>query len=535
MNDKTPETALSSDVTEVRAQKLKLLREQIGDVYPAHFHRTITNAELAEKYENLEPDTETQDVVTVAGRVYSSRNSGMFMDIHDAGGKIQIFSHKDTTPEEARALLPMIDIGDIIGVTGVVRRTKRGELTINAQEITMLTKSLLPMPEKWHGLSDIELRYRKRHLDIMTNEESKLRFQQRSKIVSGIRRFMENDGFMEVETPMLHSVYGGATAEPFKTHHNTLKLDMYLRIAPELYLKRTLVSGLTDKVFEINRNFRNEGVSTRHNPEFTMMECYWAYADYEDIMDLVERLFSELAMKIHGSTEFMFGDKEMSFKGPFRACRCRMPSRKRPVSTSSPSRPTRRRAPPPRLPASKSRRTATWGECLAFIFEEKVEPTLIQPAHVTHFPKDISPFAKEVPGEPRLVERFETYCNTWELGNAYHHRRATLGHRVSQGWTALRKNVLAMSGRAVEAAGDVDLASRQDRDHHAGQPHGERIHTIWPDTDRGVGRRRPTRQPSRRDAGGAVDRGAGEGAISTARTRRPSAGATSFPSPHRRG
>ena len=233
-------------------------------------------------------------------------------------GKIQIFSHKDTTPEEARALLPMIDIGDIIGVTGVVRRTKRGELTINAQEITMLTKSLLPMPEKWHGLSDIELRYRKRHLDIMTNEESKLRFQQRSKIVSGIRRFMENDGFMEVETPMLHSVYGGATAEPFKTHHNTLKLDMYLRIAPELYLKRTLVSGLTDKVFEINRNFRNEGVSTRHNPEFTMMECYWAYADYEDIMDLVERLFSELAMTIHGSTEFMFGDKEMSFKGPFR-------------------------------------------------------------------------------------------------------------------------------------------------------------------------------------------------------------------------
>ncbi|HTO31177.1 MAG TPA: amino acid--tRNA ligase-related protein, partial [Pararhizobium sp.] len=220
MTDKT-ETTLSSDVTEVRAQKLALLREKIGDVYPAHFHRTITNADLAKKYEALEADVVTDDVVTVAGRVYSSRNSGMFMDIHDAGGKIQIFSHKDTTPEEARALLPMIDLGDIIGVTGVVRRTKRGELSINAQEITMLTKSLLPMPEKWHGLSDIEQRYRKRHLDIMTNEESKLRFQQRSKIVSGIRRFMEDDGFMEVETPMLHSVYGGATAEPFKTHHNT--------------------------------------------------------------------------------------------------------------------------------------------------------------------------------------------------------------------------------------------------------------------------------------------------------------------------
>lgn len=172
MNDKTTETtALSSDATEVRRQKLALLREQIGDVYPAHFHRTLTNAELAENYADIEPDTETGDTVTVAGRVYSSRNSGMFMDIHDASGKVQIFSHKDTTPETARNLLPMIDIGDIIGVTGKVRRTKRGELTINAEEITMLTKSLLPMPEKWHGVSDIELRYRKRHLDILANED----------------------------------------------------------------------------------------------------------------------------------------------------------------------------------------------------------------------------------------------------------------------------------------------------------------------------------------------------------------------------
>lgn len=275
MNDKTTEPGLSSDVTEVRAQKLAILRETVGEVYPAHFHRTMTNAELAEKYADIEADTLTGDIITVAGRVYSSRNSGMFMDIHDASGKVQIFSHKDTTAEEVRALLPLIDIGDIIGVTGEVRRTKRGELTINAHEITMLTKALLPMPEKWHGLSDIELRYRKRHLDIMTNEDSKLRFRQRSKIVSGIRRFMEDESFMEIETPMLHSVYGGATAEPFKTHHNTLKLDMYLRIAPELYLKRALVSGLTDKVFEVNRNFRNEGVSTRHNPEFTMLECYW--------------------------------------------------------------------------------------------------------------------------------------------------------------------------------------------------------------------------------------------------------------------
>lgn len=419
MTEANTETALSSDAAEVRRQKLALLREQIGDVYPAHFHRTTTTAELAEKYAALEPDTEAGETVTVAGRIYSSRNSGMFMDLRDASGKIQIFSHKDTTPEEARNLLPMIDLGDIIGVTGPVRRTKRGELTINAETITMLTKTLLPMPEKYHGVTDIEVRYRKRHLDILTNDESKLRFQQRSKIVSGIRRFMESDGFMEVETPMLQSIYGGASADPFKTHHNTLKQDMYLRIAPELFLKRTLVSGLADKIFEINRNFRNEGVSTRHNPEFTMMECYWAYADYEDMMDLVERLFGDLAMRIHGSTEFAFGDKEISFKGPFK--RVPMPDAVKEatgidflsIKTDEEARAAAKAA------GFAVEKDWTWGECLAFIFEEKVEGTLIQPSHVTHFPKDISPFAKEVPGEPRLVERFETYCNAWEIGNAF--------------------------------------------------------------------------------------------------------------------
>ncbi|MGV1769968.1 lysine--tRNA ligase [Agrobacterium vitis] len=419
MTEANTETALSSDATEVRRQKLALLRQQIGDVYPAHFHRTATTAELAEKYADLAPDTESGDTFTVAGRIYSSRNSGMFMDLRDASGKIQIFSHKDMTPEAARAMLPMIDLGDIVGVTGQVRRTKRGELTINAETITMLTKTLLPMPEKYHGVTDIEVRYRKRHLDILTNDESKLRFQQRSKIVSGIRRFMESDGFMEVETPMLQSVYGGASADPFKTHHNTLKQDMYLRIAPELFLKRTLVSGLADKIFEINRNFRNEGVSTRHNPEFTMMECYWAYADYEDVMDLVERLFADLAMRIHGSTEFAFGDKEISFKGPFK--RVPMPDAVKEVTgidflaikTDEEARAAAKAA------GFAVEKDWTWGECLSFIFEEKVEGTLIQPSHVTHFPKDISPFAKEVPGEPRLVERFETYCNAWEIGNAF--------------------------------------------------------------------------------------------------------------------
>ncbi len=419
MNKKTEEQALSSDATEVRAQKLDILREKIGDVYPAHFHRTITNAELAEKYADLPDDTMTEDVVTVAGRVYSMRNSGMFVDLRDASGKIQIFSHKDTTPEEVRDMWSLVDLADIVGVTGVVRRTKRGELTINAQEITMLTKALKPMPEKYHGLADIETRYRQRYLDIMSNEDSKLRFIQRSKILSGVRRFLEGEGFMEVETPMLQSIYGGASADPFKTHHNALDMDMYLRIAPELYLKRILVSGLTDKVFEVNRNFRNEGVSTRHNPEFTMMECYWAYADYEDMMGIVERMFETLAIALHDSTTVKFGEIELDFSGPFK--RVPMPDAVKEatgidflaIETDEEAREAAEAA------GFEIESDWTWGECLAFIFEEKVEASLIQPSHVTHFPKDISPFAKEVPGEPRLVERFETYVNGWELGNAF--------------------------------------------------------------------------------------------------------------------
>ena len=240
------------------------------------------------------------------------------MDVRDAGGKIQIFSHKDTTPEETSALLPLIDLGDIIGVEGVVLRTKRGELTVNAQSITMLCKTLRPMPEKYHGIADIEERYRRRYLDVMTNEESKARLQMRSRVLTEIRLFMAQDGFMEIDTPMLHPVYGGATADPFVTHHNSLDMTMYLRIAPELYLKRALISGLSDRVFEVNRNFRNEGLSTRHNPEFTMLEAYWSYADYTDVMDLVERMFIRLAGLVNEAETVTYGAKEISFKGPFK-------------------------------------------------------------------------------------------------------------------------------------------------------------------------------------------------------------------------
>lgn len=410
---------LSSDVVEVRFQKLAALKAAGVNPYPTHFHRTAGNADLAERHAGLAPDTVSDDDVVIAGRVFSMRNSGMFIDLHDSTGKIQVFTHKDVTEPESLALLANVELGDLIGVEGRVRRTKRGELTVDARRLHMLVKTVRPMPEKYHGIADVEQRYRKRYLDIMVNPESRTRFRQRSRIISLIRRFMEAEGCLEVETPMLHPVYGGATADPFRTHHNTLDMDMYLRIAPELYLKRVLVGGLTERVFEINRNFRNEGVSTRHNPEFTMMETYWAYADYEDMMSLVERLFEALARDLHGSPKVKFGDAEIDFTGPFR--RLPMPQAVKDatgidflaIRTDEEARAAAK------AKGFEIEPTMTWGEVLAFLFEETTEASLKQPTHVIHFPKDISPFAKEVDGEPRLVERFETYVNGWEIGNAF--------------------------------------------------------------------------------------------------------------------
>ncbi|WP_174098465.1 lysine--tRNA ligase [Candidatus Liberibacter asiaticus] len=417
-NTLTPES-LSSNSIEVRSQKLNMLRKSLAEVYPAHFHRDITNAEVREKYSHLQNDEKSQDMITVAGRVYSSRNSGMFMDIHDASGKIQIFTHKDTADQDSQNLLSMIDIGDIIGITGQVRRTKRGELTVNAQKIIMLSKALNSIPETYYGLSDVEIRYRKRYLDIISNSDSKIRFQQRSLLISQIRHFMGKKGFMEVETPILQPIYGGATADPFKTHHNILKADMYLRIAPELYLKRVLISGLTDQVFELNRNFRNEGVSSRHNPEFTMIEAYWAYTDYRDMMKLVEDLCHNLAKTLHGTTDIPFGEKVISFKAPF-ACKSMLQLVKEATGLDFMLLKSDQEA---RVAAQSIGITvendALWGEVMMTIFEEKIEKNIVNPTHITDFPKDISPFAKEVAGEKRLVERFETYCNGWEICNAF--------------------------------------------------------------------------------------------------------------------
>lgn len=411
---------ISSDPVVARTQKLNKLRETGIDPYPATFRVTHKAGHLQRQYETLKPDERTEDKVVVAGRVLSQRNSGMFRDIRDGTGKIQIFTHKEFADEDSILLKSFIDIGDFIGVEGTVRRTQSGELTVNAEKITILTKSLLPLPEKYHGITDAEARQRNRSLDLIGNDDSREVFKKRSQVISAIRTLMSEDGFTEIETPVLHAIYGGASADPFTTHYNAVHRDMYLRIALELHLKRTLVGGLSDKIFEIGRVFRNEGVSTRHNPEFTMLEAYSAYSDYNDMMALVEMLFKGVSEALHGSASVKYGIEIIDFNGPFK--RLPMPEAvkdKTGIDFLS-------------IRNDKDARNvlinqlnvnveddATWGECLEEAFANFVEPTLIQPTHVTGFPKDISPLAKTDKEDPRLVERFETFVNGWELANAF--------------------------------------------------------------------------------------------------------------------
>ncbi|HET8728630.1 MAG TPA: lysine--tRNA ligase [Alphaproteobacteria bacterium] len=402
-----------------RLEKLKALRAAGVDPYPYRFERTATAAALQEKHADLAADTETGDAVRLAGRIRSMRNSGMFIDLHDETGKIQVFSHKDYLSESGQEILKQLDIGDLVGVDGKVRRTKRGELTVNAETLTVLSKTLLPLPEKYHGLTDVEQRYRQRYVDLIVNEESRATLRARSRIVAALRRFMQDEGFLEVETPMLHPILGGASAKPFVTYHNALDMDLYLRIAPELYLKRLIVGGLSDKVFEINRNFRNEGLSTRHNPEFTMMEAYWAYADYVDVMDLIERMFAAAAKAATGGTSVTYGEHAIDFGKPF--------VRKSMTALVEEATGIDFLAIPDAAAARDAARKLqcpitgkeNWGQVVEAVFGEKVEHTLIQPTHVTDFPREISPLAKAHRDDPRLTERFETYVNGWELANAF--------------------------------------------------------------------------------------------------------------------
>lgn len=402
-----------------KLRKLALIEEEGGNAFPHKFHRTHKAGDLQVKYESLETGAETTDIVRVAGRIMALRNNGMFIDLHDASGKIQIFSHKDNTPEADLKKLETLDLGDIIGIEGTMRRTPRGELSIRSKEITLLTKSFLPLPEKYHGLSNIEQRYRQRYVDLIVNDDARDVLRSRSKIVSSIRTYMDNMGALEVETPTLHPILGGASAKPFVTHYNAVDSAFYLRVAPELYLKRLIVGGFADAVYEIGKNFRNEGVSVKHNPEFTSIEGYHAYMDYNDIMTLIEDMVKFVVQGLHGTYEVQYGEHLIDFGKPWpRKPMAELVKEITGVDFMATNSAEEAHQAAAKL-GLKLDPKLNWGQVVEAVFAEKVEHTLIQPTHVMDLPFEISPLAKNHQKDARLVERFESYVNGWELANAF--------------------------------------------------------------------------------------------------------------------
>ena len=409
-----------SEQERVRWAKLAELREAGVEPYPTRFDRSHLASELQTRYADLEAGTDTEDLVRIAGRVMARRGQGklFFADVVDASGKIQLAISLDQVGEEALARFDkLIDRGDLIGVEGAVRRTKRGELSINVKSFELLSKCLKPLPEKWHGLADVEVRYRQRYLDLIVNPEVKDAFKKRAQVIKTIRRLLDEKGFMEVETPMLQAVPGGAAARPFNTYHNALDMPLHLRISPELYLKRLVVGGF-EKVFDLNKNFRNEGISTRHNPEFTMLELYQAYADYHDVMELTEELICGVLMEVVGTLEIPYQGETLNFARPWRrATMAQLVNEKLGVEVEKMSveelkaLASKVQAKPPALP--------THGHFVNEIFEATCESQLIQPTFVIDHPVESSPLAKRKPENPVLTERFEIFVAGRELGNAF--------------------------------------------------------------------------------------------------------------------
>ena len=393
------------------------------DPYPNRFDYDLEPSAVHLKYGELDAQALEQESLTlrVPGRVRSLRQHGKtaFLDMVDGQGKLQLMVRTKALDESSSLVFEHLDLGDYMGVRGTLIRTRTGELTLLVEELTLLAKSLRPWPEKWHGLTDVEARYRQRYLDLVVNPESRARFEMRSRLVSYLRRTMDQRGFLEVETPMMQAMPGGAAARPFQTHHQALGMDLYMRIAPELYLKRLLVGGM-HKVYEINRNFRNEGISTQHNPEFTMLEFYWAYVDYRDLMELSEQL-------IGGAIEELTGGDNLTWKGETIDCsrpwrRWTMtealavavsidPSELADVEALKHLADSRGMEPP--------RGGTGYGHWLLHLFEELAEDSLIEPTFILDHPTDVSPLAKQRPDDERLTERFELYVAGMEIANAF--------------------------------------------------------------------------------------------------------------------
>jgi lysyl-tRNA synthetase, class II len=404
-----------------RLEKLEALRAGGIDPFGQRFPVGHWAGDLGRRFHAAGEDALTQaGPVVVAGRVVALRHHGKtcFAHLRDQSGQIQLYARADGLGERY-SLFTNLDVGDFIGVTGGLFRTRTGELTVAVRSFEFLTKSLRPLPEKWHGLKDVETRYRRRYVDLVMNPQVREAFVLKSRLIRLMRAFLDARGFLEVETPMMQPIPGGAAAKPFVTHHNALDMTLYLRIAPELYLKRLVVGGL-DRVYEINRNFRNEGISTQHNPEFTMLEFYQAYADYGDLMTLTEEMFAHLGREILGGTTLRYQGEELELAGPWR----RLPffeAISQAVGTSidpgTGEALLRRAAVDAGVPAAKTASTsvALWKD----VFDTLVEPALVQPTFITDFPIELSPLSKRNAGDPRLVDRFELFICQREIANAY--------------------------------------------------------------------------------------------------------------------
>ena len=403
---------------ESRLNKLKALQEKGYNPYPYKFVPNTYAAELQEKYKDLPDGTDTEDRVTIAGRAMAVRNSGMFVDIKDKSGKIQAFCYKKILSESDMDILKCVDVGDIVGVTGFVRRTPRGELTVAAEKFDIISKSLQPLPEKFHGLTDTDARYRQRYVDFIMNDDSKEIYKKRCRITSAVRRYFETKEFLEVETPMLHPIMGGANAKPFITHYNALDTDMYLRIAPELYLKKLVIGGF-DRVFEIGRNFRNEGIDTKHNPEFTGLEAYQAYADYNDMTNLIEDLVRFIAKEVLGTTTLVLKDKEIDLSKPFRRISIIDLIKEKTGIDLLQAKTLEEAQAMAQSIGVNAGSCSCWGKVVQEVFDERVEESLIEPTFVMDMPRDVSPLAKTHRINPRLVEHFDAYIGAMEIGCAY--------------------------------------------------------------------------------------------------------------------
>lgn len=402
---------------QVRLEKVKKLRELGYDPWPAPFHVDSNSAQVASEYTSDEEEKNYQ----VAGRLVAIRLHGKssFANIQDEHGILQVYIKKDLIGDEAFDLwCHYIDLGDIVWFKGGSFKTKTGEVTLKAEKFHLLSKCLHPLPEKFHGLTDIEARYRQRYLDLISNEESRKKFKIRSNVVRSMRAFFDSHGYMEVETPMLHPIAGGALAKPFITHHNALESDFYLRIAPELYLKRLVVGGF-ERVYELNRNFRNEGISTRHNPEFTMVEFYTAYKDYHYIMDFVEQMLRDAVCNACKSLKIPFGEHTLDFEKPFTRMTVRDAVLKYGNYSEDDISPDNINKQLKKFKIAPGLLKASYGERLFALFEEAAESQLIQPTFITDFPVEVSPLAKRDPHNPNIASRFELFMARMELANGF--------------------------------------------------------------------------------------------------------------------